>query len=92
MSWFSNLFKKAPKDSRFASSMNGYLPVFSQFGTDIYSSDVVQQALKCIVDEMKKLNPMHIRMVDNDPVPITTSSVHKVLKNPNQLMTTSEFI
>lgn len=92
MSWFSNLFKKAPKDSRFASSMNGYLPVFSQFGTDIYSSDVVQQALKCIVDEMKKLNPMHIRMTDNDPVPITTSSVHKVLKNPNQLMTTSEFI
>lgn len=92
MSWFSNLFKKAPKDSRFASSMNGYLPVFSQFGTDIYSSDVVQQALKCIVDEMKKLNPMHIRMEDNDPVPITTSSVHKVLKNPNQLMTTSEFI
>ena len=92
MSWFSNLFKKAPKDSRFASSMNGYLPVFSQFGTDIYSSDVVQQALKCIVDEMKKLNPMHIRMVDNDPVPITTSSVYKVLKNPNQLMTTSEFI
>lgn len=92
MSWFSNLFKKAPKDSRFASSMNGYLPVFSQFGTDIYSSDVVQQALKCIVDEMKKLNPMHIRMMDNDPVPITTSSVHKVLKNPNQLMTTSEFI
>ena len=92
MSWFSKLFRKAPKDARYAPSMNGFAPVFSQFGTSIYQSDVVQQALKCIVDEMKKLNPMHIRMEDNDPVPISNSSVQKVLKNPNQLMTTSEFL
>lgn len=92
MSWFSKLFRKAPKDARYAPSMNGFAPVFSQFGTDVYASDVVQQALKCIVDEMKKLNPMHIRMEDNDPVPISNSSVQKVLKNPNQLMTTSEFL
>ena len=92
MSWFSKLFRKAPKDVRYAPSMNGFAPVFSQFGTSIYQSDVVQQALKCIVDEMKKLNPMHIRMEDNDPVPISNSSVQKVLKNPNQLMTTSEFL
>lgn len=92
MSWFSKLFRKAPKDVRYAPSMNGFAPVYSQFGTDIYQSDVVQQALKCIVDEMKKLNPMHIRMEDNDPVPISNSSVQKVLKNPNQLMTTSEFL
>ena len=52
----------------------------------------MQQALKCIVDEMKKLNPTHIRMKGNDPVPIADSSVQKVLSNPNQLMTTSEFI
>lgn len=92
MSWFSKLFRKAPKDARYAPSMNGFAPVYSQFGTSIYQSDVVQQALKCIVDEMKKLNPMHIRMEDNDPVPISNSSVQKVLKNPNQLMTTSEFL
>lgn len=92
MSWFSKLFRKAPKDVRYAPSMNGFAPVYSQFGTSIYQSDVVQQALKCIVDEMKKLNPMHIRMEDNDPVPISNSSVQKVLKNPNQLMTTSEFL
>lgn len=92
MSWFSKLFRKAPKDVRYAPSMNGFAPVYSQFGTSIYQSDVVQQALKCIVDEMKKLNPMHIRMEDNDPVPISNSSVQKVLKNPNKLMTTSEFL
>lgn len=67
------------------------LPIYSQFGTDIYASDVVQQALKCIVDEMKKLNPTHIRIINNDPVPIK-GNVQDVLNNPNQLMTTSEFL
>lgn len=71
--------------------MNGWLPVYTQFGTNIYASDVVQQALKCIVDEMKKLNPTHIRLNDNDPVPVK-STVQDVLSNPNPLMTTQEFI
>jgi HK97 family phage portal protein len=67
------------------------IPIYSQFGTDIYASDVVQQALKCIVDEMKKLNPTHIRYIGNDPTPIN-SSIQKVLEEPNPLMTTSEFL
>lgn len=61
------------------------------FGNNIYASDVVVQALKCIVDEMKKLNPTHVRMKGNDPVPVK-STVQDVLDNPNPLMTTSEFI
>lgn len=71
--------------------MDGWLPIYSQFGTNIYASDVVQQALKCIVDEMKKLNPTHIRYKNSDPTPVK-SSVQDVLENPNPLMTTSEFI
>lgn len=71
--------------------MDGFLPIFSQFGSNIYASDVVQQALKCIVDEMKKLNPTHVRMKGSDPVP-TRSTVQDVLDNPNPLMTTSEFL
>ena len=47
--------------------MNGFLPLFTQYGTDVYASDVVQQAIKCIVDELKKLNPLHIRQKGNDP-------------------------
>lgn len=72
--------------------MNGFAPIYSQFGTNIYASDVVQQAVKCIVDEMKKLNPTHVRYINNDPVPIIKGSVQEVLGNPNQLMTTSEFL
>jgi HK97 family phage portal protein len=55
-------------------------------------SDAVQQALKCIVDEVKKLNPTHIRLVDSDPVPIRDSTVAAVLADPNPLMTTSELL
>lgn len=71
--------------------MDGFLPIYTQFGTNIYASDVVQQALKCIVDEMKKLNPTHVRLKDSDPVPVK-STVQDVLENPNPLMTTSEFL
>ena len=67
------------------------IPFYTQFGTNIYASDVVQQALKCIVDEMKKLNPMHVRYKGNDPVPVR-GNVQDVLSNPNDLMTTSEFL
>lgn len=91
MSWFSNLFQKGPKNQKFAPTLDGFLPIFSQFGTNIYASDVVQQALKCIVDEMKKLNPTHVRYINNDPVPIK-GNVQDILSNPNQLMTTSEFL
>lgn len=93
MGIFDRLFHRQPNTSKIAKTLNGWLPIYSQFGTDIYASDVVQQALKCIVDEMKKLNPTHIRTNDNynDPVPVK-SNIQDVLNNPNQLMTTSEFL
>ena len=86
--WFDRLFRRTPKNTKWAPTFNSYAPIFSQFGTNIYASDVVQQALKCIVDEMKKLNPTHVRYNGADPVPVK-SSVQDVLDNPNPLMTTS---
>lgn len=91
MEWFDKLFRRQPKNSKYAKTFNGYTPIFTQFGTNIYASDVVQQALKCIVDEMKKLNPTHVRYINNDPVPVR-STIQDVLSNPNDLMTSEEFI
>ena len=91
MNWLSKLFKKAPKDSKFAPMLNGWTPIYGQWGTTIYNSDVVQQALKCIVDEIKKLIPTHIRTNGADPVPVK-STLQDVLDDPNPLMTTSEFL
>lgn len=91
MGWLDKFFKKQPNNSRFAPTFDGYVPIYSQFGTNIYASDVVQQALKCIVDEMKKLKPTHVRYINNDPTPVR-GNVQDILENPNQLMTTSEFL
>lgn len=93
MSLFDKLFKRPPKEQKFAPTLDGWLPVYNQFGTNIYASDVVQQALKCIVDEMKKLNPTHIRYKqdNSDPTPIR-GNVQDILNNPNPLMTTSDFL
>ena len=92
MGWLDKLFHRQPRESKFARTLNGLAPVYTQFGKNIYASDVVQQALACIVDEVKKLNPQHIRIVDNDPVPISTSTVQAVLNDPNAVMTTAEFL
>lgn len=92
MKWFDKLFKAQPKKIKFAPTTDGWLPMFGQYGNNIYASDVVQQALKCIVDEVKKLNPVHVRYIDSDAVPVKGSSVQDVLSEPNQLMTTSEFL
>ena len=91
MGLFDKLFRRMPKDRTIAPSLNGYLPMYPQFGTNIYASDVVQQALKCIVDEIKKLNPTHVRVKNGDSVPVT-STIQDVLNDPNPLMTTSDFL
>lgn len=97
MGWLDKLpWRKQKKNSVFADMLNGFTPIFSQFGHDIYSSDVVQQALMCIVSEMKKLNPMHVRLsglsgIDENPV-TGSRSLQNILEHPNELMTKSEFI
>lgn len=91
MEWFDKLFRRGPSVKKPAPTLDGFMPIYSQFGTNIYASDVVQQAVKCIVDEMKKLNPTHVRYNGNDSVPVK-STIQDVLDYPNELMTTSEFI
>lgn len=91
MGFFDRLFKKAPNNVKYAPALDGILPVFPQFGDNIYASISVVQALKCIVDEVKKLNPKHVRYVGSDPSPVK-GNVQDVLDNPNPLMTTTEFL
>lgn len=91
MGWFSDLFKKEPKTTKFAPMLNGYMPIYAQGMTNIYMSDVVRQAIKCIADEVKKLNPTHVRYIGSDPNPVK-GNIQDVLDNPNPLMTTAEFL
>lgn len=93
MGWLSKLFGRSEQvnNGKYAEVMNGYAPIFSQFGTNIYASDVVQQAIACIVSEMKKLRPEHIKDSGNDVEPVN-SDKQRVLNNPNPFMTTSDFM
>jgi len=91
MGWFSDLWNKINPKTRHAQTMNGSTPIFSQFGTSIYASDVVQQAIGCIATEMSKLRPEHDRQDGTDIAPVN-SSLQTVLNNPNPRMTTSEFL
>lgn len=91
LSWLDKLRRKPTVKTKYADMLNGFTPIFSQFGNDIYASDVVQQAINCIVSEMKKLNPQHVRKNGSDVIPVN-SSIQTVLTKPNELMTTSDFL
>ena len=95
MGLFDNFKKKYEEKKRnalYARMMNGQAPIFSQFGNNIYASDVVQQAISCIVREISKLNPTHVRIVGGvDSIP-QDSSIQDVLDKPNEIMSTSDFL
>lgn len=69
-----------------------YPPIFSQFGSNIYASDVVQQAIRCIVQEMKKLEPRHVLQKNSLYTTPINDSIQSTLENPNPLMSTTDFI
>lgn len=92
MGWLLDKIKqKMVRPKRYADMLNGFTPIFSQFGNDIYASDVVQQAMGCIVREMKKLNPTHVKQEGSGAVPVT-GPIQKALDTPNEIMTTADFL
>lgn len=89
-----DFFKNRKTDAanmNYAKMLNNTAPIFSQFGDNIYASDVVQQAIYTIVTEMKKLNPKHVRRNGFDIEPVW-GAVQRVLDNPNELMTKSDLL
>ena len=88
---FVNKFKKLKENKQYAKILNGMTPVFGQFGQDIYASDVVQQAINCLVTELTKINPQHIRKSGNDYVPVD-GEIQRLLNQPNERMTQSDFL
>lgn len=75
----------------YAKMLSGRTPIFTSFGRNVYASDVVQQAIGCIVSEMKKLQPQHVRVTGNMIKPIP-GNIQTVLDRPNPLMVTADFI
>lgn len=95
MAFFDFLTKSKPErqyNMALAKFMNDY-PVFSQFGNDIYASDVVQNCIDVIATECSKLMPKHIRKDDEGIITEPKGSINRLFKvAPNPLMTTRDFI
>lgn len=92
LDFFKKNKSKANQGLQYAPTQTGYTPTFTAFGDNIYASDLVVQSIRCKANEFKKLNPRHIRLIDNKQSVITDSSIARILKRPNAWMTTSEFL
>lgn len=93
-SWWKDRFKRKPdKETQILIDvLSGKTPMyFTDFGENIYASDVVQQAIYSIVTELKKLDPIHVRKIGGDLIGVE-GNIQSVLDAPNPLMTTSDFI
>lgn len=84
-------FRDKIKNYKYAATLSGRYPIFSQFGENIYASDIIQSIIDCIVSEMTKLTPRHIRRENNDLRPIN-DNIQQILNAPNELMTKSDFM
>ncbi|MCI1958181.1 MAG: phage portal protein [Clostridia bacterium] len=85
--------KKSETKYHYIDVMNGTTPVFTQFGDNIYASDIVQGCIRCITSEMSKLKPQHIRTTPDGMQSTINSSINRLLKfKPNSWMTISDFL
>ena len=94
MGWFDNIKTKFSSSDKLThvKMMSGQIPVFSQFGNDIYESDIVQQCIDCIANEMSKLQISHvIKKGDNEY--IAESKTNRLFEyGVNEYMTLSDFL
>lgn len=91
MGWLDklNIFGKKKNNATYASMLNGWTPIYSSWGQDIYSNDIVRSAIRIICEEIAKTTPTHLI---NNNVYTGSNSLNAILKNPNLLMAKSEFI
>ena len=90
---FKNIFKNETKQYTHAKMLNGYVPIFTQFGDSIYASDVIQSCIDVIATECSKLRPKHIRTDNQGVQTVVKGSLNRLFKfSPNELMTTRDFL
>lgn len=93
MGFFDFLKKeKMQTGLQYAPTSSGLQPFYSSFGDNVYKSDIVVQSIRCKANEFKKLDPKHIRSDATSRHTIYDSSIARVLRNPNPLMTTADFL
>ena len=90
---FDILFtKRRDNNYKRANTTQYYTPSYSTYiNHNVYDSDAVQQAIRCIVQEIKKLEPRHI-VRDKGRKKVVYDDIQAALDYPNELMTTPDFL
>ena len=90
---FNRLKIGKKKEFQYAQMLNGSLPVFSQFGNDVFASDLIEACIRSKATEISKLQPKHILTDENGLQTIQKDSINRLLRfGPNELMTTKDFL
>lgn len=76
----------------YAPTQSGGVPFYSDFGDNVYASDLIVQAIRCKANEFKKLKPRHTVMRNGGKVLKTDSSIARCLRRPNPYMTTADLL
>ena len=96
MGWFDSvkgMFNKPKEGISQLAMVNGNTPIYSQFGQSVFASDVVQQALGCIAQEISKLTPKHVRFDRKGLQTTVIGPLNDLLEyGPNEWMTTKDFL
>lgn len=91
---FELIFGKRPPEYQSQTTlkmMNGYLPTFSSFGSDAYSSDIVRAAIHAIASNSAKLKAKHI--IRRDDIKVVHSNIERLLTlRPNPYMNAYDFL
>lgn len=59
--------------------------------TNVFDTATVQQAINCILKEVRKLEPRHV-VKKNNGYSLVNDNIQAVLDNPSELMTTADFL
>lgn len=85
-------YEKPVRNEEYLQFTGGYIPSFTPFGTDPYSSDIVRSSIHAIASNGAKLKPKHITRVEGK-VSYTKSNIEQLLTvKPNPFMSAYDLI
>lgn len=88
-SLFSKIFGKqstGPSNATVMKMLNGHVPVFTDFGSNAYDSDIVRSAVDAIARNTAKLKGRHIRRIDGRVQNVQSNLDYLLSVRPNQFM------
>lgn len=80
------------KGTKTAQGQRILYPSFNEFGNNIMNNDRIVTICNRIFDSYSKLNPRHIRTVNDVQVKVSDNNINTLLKNPHPLMAKTDFL